>query len=495
MDGFNGFVIYGKRNNRFIPFGVASSNGECHAVSSYIPGSIKEALVGVEDVRFFEHIGVDHKSILRALIANIIARRIVQGGSTITQQLARNLLRDNSKTVIRKIKESLLAFKLEGEYSKEEILNLYFNHVYFGDNLRGIRAAGLCYFRREVAQLSHAQLLFLVAILRGPNYYLRHLEKTKKRYLLISEKMVNLDLFSRGKYDKLIKNYPKLNYNQLVVVRPASLPYIVERVDNKAKTLYSTIDAEIQALVAENIRGARCPMSIVAIRNGKVIAFSSSYGSDYVFVNKTNVGSTLKPFIYCFLREQGVDRSEVFPSTHNSLDWVVREASNFEGCLSIDDALYFSNNNVFVNASGKVGVEKVLVYLSELLNKPLSSFVLSSLLGATQDGLSLYELCSLYSSFFRDVEDGVKSDCLQILNAVFRDKLSLDVYDVFLKTGTTNNNKERFAIFGNSDLTFAVLRNENSIEDSSKDGGLADVIRKIFCSIFKQSPKRTREWI
>ena len=164
MDDFDGFVIYSKKDGSFIPFGVTSSNSECHAISNYIPSSIKEALIEIEDVRFFKHRGIDIKAILRALIVNIIVGRIVQGGSTITQQLARNLLKDNSKTIFRKLKESTLALKLERKYSKEEILNLYFNHIYFGKNLRGIRSAGLYYFQKEVNQLSHAQLLFLITI-------------------------------------------------------------------------------------------------------------------------------------------------------------------------------------------------------------------------------------------------------------------------------------------------------------------------------------------
>ena len=496
MDDFNGFVIYSKKDESFIPFGVTSSNSECHAISNYIPSSIKRVLVQVEDVRFFKHIGIDIKAILRALIVNIIVRRIVQGGSTITQQLARNLIRDNSKTIYRKLKESTLAIKLERKYSKEEILNLYFNHIYFGKNLRGIRTAALCYFQKEVNQLSHAQLLFLITILRGPNFYFQNLEQTKRRYLFISKKLATLNVVSNGKLDKLIKNYPEVIYNQLVIVRPASLPFIVERVDNKTKTLFSSINTKIQALVAKNVRESKYPISIIAIRNKKVVAFSSSYGTDYAFTNKTNVGSTLKPFIYCFLREQGINKYEVFPSTYNNFNWNVREASSFKGNLSIDDALYFSNNNVFVNASEKVGVEKVLNYLSELLNKPLSSFTLSSLLGATEDGISLYELCFVYSTFFsQDIKECIKSDCFQILNNIFRNKLNLDINNAFLKTGTTNNNTERFAVFGNTELTFAVLRNENPINDFSKDGGFIHEIKKIFSSMFNLQKKGTREWI
>ena len=121
---------------------------------------------------------------------------------------------------------------------------------------------------------------------------------------------------------------------------------------------------------------------------------------------------------------------------------------------------------------------------------------MSSLLGATENGISLYELCFVYSTFFsQDINDGIKSDCLKILNNVFRDKLNIDINNVFLKTGTTNNNTERFAVFGNTELTFAVLRNENPMNDYSKDGGFIYEIKKIFSSMFNLQKKGTREWI
>ena len=124
------------------------------------------------------------------------------------------------------------------------------------------------------------------------------------------------------------------------------------------------------------------------------------------------------------------------------------------------------------------------------MDKPLSSFTLSSLLGATENGISLYELCFVYSTFFsQDINDGIKSDCLKILNNVFRDKLNIDINNVFLKTGTTNNNTERFAVFGNTELTFAVLRNENPMNDYSKDGGFIYEIKKIFSSMFNPQKK------
>jgi membrane peptidoglycan carboxypeptidase len=188
---FDGFVIYCNDEKRPQPFGVITNNYQCRAVTEYVPSRIKEFLVQIEDKRFFKHSGVDLKGIIRASAENIRACKIVQGGSTITQQLARNLLGDNRKSIPRKIKEVLKAIELEKNYSKDEILNLYFNNVYFGKNLIGIRSAGLYYFGKEVESLTQPELLYLLTILRGPNYYLKFPEKSIRRYEFLSESLYN----------------------------------------------------------------------------------------------------------------------------------------------------------------------------------------------------------------------------------------------------------------------------------------------------------------
>ena len=115
-------------------------------------------------------------------------------------------------------------------------------------------------------------------------------------------------------------------------------------------------------------------------------------------------------------------------------------------------------------------------------------FFLSSILGASKNGISLYELAFAYSSFFAPNKiNESKIECLEILNRIFSKKLGFTVKNAFLKTGTTNDNKERFAILGNPELTFAVLRNENSINDESKEGGFMNQISRSFYSLFKSN--------
>ena len=132
---FEGFVIYNKIDNKNKAYAIVSENYECKAETSKIPQKFKDYIVPIEDKRFYNHKGVDLKGTTRAFLRNFVNMKILEGGSTLSQQLARNLIKNNSKTLRRKIRETLIAFKLEFNHSKDEILNLYFNNVYFGKNL------------------------------------------------------------------------------------------------------------------------------------------------------------------------------------------------------------------------------------------------------------------------------------------------------------------------------------------------------------------------
>jgi penicillin-binding protein 1A len=485
MKDYKGYVIYCKDEDSLSPYGVVSENFECKATSNYYPNSVKEYLIQIEDCRFLKHSGIDYKAILRAMIENIKAGKIVQGGSTITQQLARNTIKDNSKTISRKIRETLKALEFEENFSKDEILNLYFDNVYFGKNLRGFRSAGLYYFGKEVKSLSHSEWLFLLTILRGPNFYLQNPIKSKKRFNFLSQELLSKNFISQNQHTKNLKSSIALKENKLNIVRNAAVPFITNLVDEKAKKLISTIDMETQTFINSYISKSKYPVSIIAFKKDKVAAFGSSYGTDYPFISKTNVGSTLKPLLYCHLRENGISIDEKFSALYNDLNWHVREVDFHKNVLNLQEALFFSNNNTFINAVTKIGIPNTLEFLSQIFHHKQSDFFPSSILGATRKGISIYELGLAYSTFFQKQKlTPVKSECLEILNELFKEKLNLNIENAFLKTGTTNDNKERFAILGNPETTFVILRNENSITDYSKEGGFFKEIRRNFSSWF-----------
>ena len=136
-----------------------------------IPKNLIQATLAIEDNNFYSHFGIDFKGLLRALYQNVRAGRVVQGGSTITQQLAKVLFLTSERSLSRKMKEALLALRIERTYSKEEILALYFNQIYLGSGAYGVEAAAQTYFDKGVANLTLAEAALLAALPKAPNNY------------------------------------------------------------------------------------------------------------------------------------------------------------------------------------------------------------------------------------------------------------------------------------------------------------------------------------
>ena len=141
-----------------------------------IPPRVTEALIAIEDTNFFEHNGVNIDAIIRAIIKDVKAMKLVEGASTLTQQLVKTMILTRDKKIIRKVKEVLLSLRLESLLSKEEILERYLNHVYFGHGYYGIKTASLGYFHKELDQLTLKEVAMLVGLPRAPSFY----DPTKK---------------------------------------------------------------------------------------------------------------------------------------------------------------------------------------------------------------------------------------------------------------------------------------------------------------------------
>ncbi len=479
-----GHVLYASAENGQLPFGIVSNNYERQAICTFIPKKIKRHLIEIEDKRFYNHRGLDFKAISRAIVENVKSGRIVQGGSTITQQLARNLLRNNKRNVFNKIREALMALRIEYSNSKEEILNLYFKNVYYGKNLYGLRSASLYYYKKEPLYLSDVEQLMLLTLLRGPNYYQSSAERLNFRFNKLNNLLLERKSISKNRHLKN-KHKPQLiGKNRLHVIENSTIPFIQKNIDLENKSIYTTIDLKIQNQLNEYVEQSEYPLSIVCLSKRGVLGFASSYGSTSCFSLRTNVGSTLKPFLYTFLRDNGISSEQLFHGLSNDLNWSVREVKYVSKYLTISDALFHSNNNAFINACYSLDIEKTLNFLAFTLKRDRKGLYPASILGATADGISLYELGKAYFDFFNIQRSQAKTECLEILGNVFKDRLQLNIENIFLKTGTTNDNKERFAILGNPDLVFAVSRGENPLNDPSKEGDLIFSVKKLVRDFF-----------
>lgn len=206
---------------------------------SQVPDSMKNAVIAIEDRRFYEHHGVDYIGITRALIRDIKARGMVEGGSTITQQLTKNTLLTSQKTLKRKVDEVFLAMQIERQYSKQEILQMYLNQIYFGDGAWGIKHAARNYFSKEVKDLSISESALLAGLIKAPsalNPY-HHLEKATQRRNLVLTQMKKQGYITAQQYKQALNEKIILNNKGGDPFR-GKYPHYVDQVFDEAIKVY-----------------------------------------------------------------------------------------------------------------------------------------------------------------------------------------------------------------------------------------------------------------
>ena len=167
-----------------------------------IPANLQNAFIAVEDNRFYEHKGIDPKGLLRAFYANLRNQEITEGGSTITQQLAKNAYLTQEQTFKRKIQEIFLAMQIEKQYTKQEILEMYLNQIYFGQGAYGVQAAAKVYFDKNVEDLNLSECALLAGIPKSPNYYspFNNLQASLSRRNTVLDQMVKYHYVSASDY-------------------------------------------------------------------------------------------------------------------------------------------------------------------------------------------------------------------------------------------------------------------------------------------------------
>lgn len=196
--------------------------------SGEIPQMVKDAFISAEDDRFFEHIGIDFQGILRAAIANIKAGRVVQGGSTITQQVAKSILLSSERSFERKFKEAILASQMEQNLTKDEILFLYLNQIYLGHGAYGVAAAAKNYFQKEVKDLTIAECAILAGLAQAPSKYspLNNAVAAKNRQLYVLNRMLQTNAISQEQFELAKAEEVKVFHREDINLTVA--PYYVE---------------------------------------------------------------------------------------------------------------------------------------------------------------------------------------------------------------------------------------------------------------------------
>ncbi|NCC21303.1 MAG: PBP1A family penicillin-binding protein [Alphaproteobacteria bacterium] len=387
-----------------------------------LPSNLLYAVMAVEDRRFYEHGGIDPVGIVRAAAVNLARRGVVQGGSTITQQLAKNLFLSHERTLKRKIQEVMLALWLEHELTKDEILTAYLNRVYFGSGAYGIEAAANTYFDKHASELSLRESALIAGLLKAPSRYspLNNPELADKRADIVLAAMRDAGYITEsaetaGKGRKFTA--PATRPGPVARDSRYFTDYVVDRLDelvgtpNEDLIVETTLMPDIQrttekalesALDAEGeSRAVTQGAALVMHRDGAIVAMVG--GRDYgksQFNRATQAyrppGSAFKPVVYMAALENGwrsSDRIEDAPVEQGNY-----RPKNFRdeyaGRVTLEEALTRSLNTATVRLAQEVGIPTVIATARRLgIEAPLSRD-LSLSLGSS--GIPMFELVRAY---------------------------------------------------------------------------------------------------
>ncbi len=534
------YEIHGEEKRTVIPF-------------NEMPENLKKATLAAEDDNFYTRPPFDWKAIIRAFLVNLKEGRIVQGGSTITQQLARNVFLSPKKTMDRKIKELILAIELESKYSKNEILSFYLNQIPYGSNAYGIEAASLTFFEKKAKDLNLAEAAVLAGLPKAPSYYApwgNHQDELIKRQRYILDRMIQLNYITleEGEKAKKIKiefaptsvgeikaPHFSLNIKDYLINK-----YGEDSVMNGGLKIITSLDWKMQEIAEKVIlegalrneelyKGENASLVAQDPKTGQILALVGSRGYfDKKIDGNFNVatqglrqpGSALKPFAYLTAFQKGYQPKTVVFDVPTEFDTTGNPTksysphnfdSYFRGPVSLEEGLAQSINIPSVKILYLAGFDDVL--------KNLKNFGISTLKERWRYGLSLIlgggevKLIELINAYSTLAQEGVKHDQAfilriedsdgkilenyadkttrvmdakysQMINQILSDKnlraplfqssLGLTVfenYEVALKTGTTNDYRDAWAMGYTPSLAVGVWAGNNNNLPMQKKGG------------------------
>ena len=388
-----------------------------------IPPKMVEALLAIEDTSFFEHGGINYDAIMRAIIKDIKAMAMVEGASTLTQQLVKNTLLTREKKISRKIKELILSYKIEAELSKVEILERYFNEIYLGHNYYGVKTAADGYFHKELKDLTLKEMALIVGLPKAPSYYAptKNYDISLGRANRVVERLYTLKWIDKEQHDKALAEKPVV-YNETLTQNKA--PYIVDEVVRRLKgqypdfktggyKVYTTIDLKMQKaardamtygyeqaqkrLAAENERAIKKKIKNyvrygdqnLTQFNGALISVDPKRGEIRALIGGVNYkkssfnrvtqayrqpGSAFKPFLYQVALDFGfspasqlVDIARTYnyetdkgKAKKDKRRWKPKNYENdFKGLISLREALVHSRNLATINLVTDIGINTI----------------------------------------------------------------------------------------------------------------------------------------
>lgn len=350
-----------------------------------LPRYVPQAFLAIEDRRFYEHSGVDRMAVLRAVWVNAAAGRTVQGGSTISQQLARNLFLTPAQTVNRKLREMVLASRIERRLTKDEILELYLNRVYLGDQAYGVDAAAHRFFGKPATELTLAEAAMLAGLPKAPSRSAptESLERATERQHVVLATMVEAGFITQEQADRAKAERIR------VATRPnteATMGYVFDLAAEEARrfagdqagdlVIHLTIDRELQTAAADSVRRrlgnrafGRRPLQAAMVAIDRTGAVRAMIGGTNYSATKFNratqaqrqPGSAFKTFVYAAALEQGLDTEDVRYDEPVVIDgWRPRNYDEgYRGAVTLRTAFALSINTVAAEVTNEVGARAV----------------------------------------------------------------------------------------------------------------------------------------
>lgn len=440
-----------------------------------VPPLVTRAILAVEDERFYLHRGVDPVAVVRAFFVNLKSGGVVQGGSTLTQQLMKNFFLDSERTLERKVKEALMALVAEYRYSKEEILENYLNEIYLGQNgaqgIFGVWEAARFYFSKEPTQLSVAETALLAGLIKAPNRYspYRDVEEAMRRRDVVLGKMLEAELITRREYDiararVLEPRKPSRVRNDApyftdFLKRELEENYSHDALTAEGLSIFTSLDLDLQRLAEQVLQEGltRLENRYRHIRRkakkdnlqGVIVAIKPQTGEIKAMVGGRNYqksqfnraaqakrqpGSVFKPFVYLAALLQGyrptgdpytaasVIEDRPFTWTYEGQDWKPENYKNkYFGRVSVRQALERSLNAATARVAQDVGIKKVREMAYRLgIQSPLP--LLPSLtLGAVE--VTPLEVARAFSTL---ANNGVRTNLLSIKHVIDQEGRGLE---------------------------------------------------------------------
>jgi len=403
-----------------------------------IPLHVQNCFIAIEDNRFYEHGGIDYRATLRAILMTVSGRE-VQGGSTITQQLAKNAFLTQERTITRKIREAYIAKELERQYSKKEILTMYLNQIYFGNGVYGIESASKMYFNKDVQNLTLSEAAVLAAIPKAPNYYNPFVnpKANKERQELVLDQMEKYGYLTaeentqvKAEEVKLFEGHKKeqvdlRSYFYDMCAQKVMSEFDADALYKGGLRIYTTLNSKMQEEAEKSMRKhlpdfyeddnhkhqPQCAVVAIDPKTGEVKAMIGGRGDDKfnrAVLAVRQPGSSFKPFVYVTAMQSGFTPASIIEDKEEEFakDWKPQNVTKkFYGKVSLRTALKRSMNVATIALAREVGVYKIVqnaerMGISTLVDSGKYSDVnLAMAIGGLTNGVVPLEMASAYGVF------------------------------------------------------------------------------------------------